>query len=361
MEILDLSQKAPDDFIRLGSISLKDVSDLSLRPKCVDLHKAGFEEFRYADEEDFTTEVGKQHPDPIRLTPANEAIQVLALDTSSIELGETDVGLLCAVRGTIVQKDREGYRYTRYGPFIFHVTEANKEYLYNGLRQIYFGTNEASPTPNVLWMPGRIRNILERWLQGRLSQVCEDSILLWDGSLTAWTIDSPVALIGELLRVARSRRNVVLAISKKTKFTLSGQRIADLIDDRDTPCLLDLDEVIRREYGSYLCFFGRVYAAKFTPSCFSFRLDIDREVSKETGIDAVQKLIGNDLVVESYPETLRLAHVLSKFSASEVIGMKRLVTENYDIRVVSRPDVRQVLFGPYGGGRSSSVGGEELL
>jgi hypothetical protein len=154
---------------------------------------------------------------------------------------------------------------------------------------------------------------------------------------------------------------VVLAISKKTKFVVSGQRVADLIDDRDAPCLLDLDEIIRREYGSYLCFFGRVYAAKFTPSCFSFRLDIDKSVPGEAGIDAVQKLIGNDLVVESYPETLRLAHILSKFSASEVIGMQRLVTENYDIRVVSRPDVRQVLFGPYGGGRSSSLGGEGLL
>jgi len=103
--------------------------------------------------------------------------------------------------------------------------------------------------------------------------------------------------------------------------------------------------------------FGRVYAAKLAPGYFSFRLDIDREVPEEDGIHAVDRLIGNDLVIESYPETLRLAHITTRFSASEVIGMQRYIAENYGVRIVGRPDVRQVLFGPYAG--ASTQGLEE--
>ncbi len=350
MQVLDFSQKSPYNFVELGNASLKNTIESSHRLRNIDLPTNYVGDFNKLNEHEFIANFDGENLDMIKLAYIDEKAHIFGLDTSSIELGETSNGLLCAVRGTIVWKDEVKYNYTRYGPFIFHVTENNKQFLYNKLRQMYFGASRAAPTPDVWCMPGRIRNILERWLQAQLSQSCEDSVILWDGSLTAWTIDSPVTLIDDMLRMARSRGNVVLAFSKKTKFTIFGRRIADLINNRNAPCLLDLDEIIRRQYGNYLCFFGRVYAAKLTPSQFSFRLDVDREIERETGINAVQKLISNDIVVESYPETLRLAHILSRFSASEIIGMQRLIAENFGIRTVFRPNIRQILFGPYGGG-----------
>ena len=68
-----------------------------------------------------------------------------------------------------------------------------------------------------------------------------------------------------------------------------------------------------------LCFLGDVYVAKFRSNGFSFRLDIDKRAPTEEKIDAVQKVIGNDLVFQSYPESLRLAHIYSTFTANDVI------------------------------------------
>jgi hypothetical protein len=85
-------------------------------------------------------------------------------------------------------------------------------------------------------------------------------------------------------------------------------------------------------------------------------MDVDRGIGESRGVNAVQKLLGNDLIVDNYPETLRLAHIYARFSANEVIAMQRYVSERYGLRILRRPHVRQVLFGPYGG-MASRVGG----
>lgn len=359
MEVADLSYTSPKDFMTLGFGSLKNIVDLSFRPRHVNLLKLGVEDLDY-DREIKADIVDGKRLEKVGLHPILDDTPVFGIDTSSIELGETKDGILCAVRGSVVWRYDSGYQYTRYGPFIFHITETNKRVLYNKLRQAYFGSRDAVTAPSLWWMPGRIRNVLERWLQNLVCQSCRGSLLLWDGSLTAWTFDSPVSVLSETLHAARNRGNVVLAFSKKTRLYVADRRIADLIDDRETPCLLKIDDAIRLQYGSSLCFFGRVYAAKLAPGYFTFRLDVDREVPEEEGIHAVERLIGNDLVIESYPETLRLAHITTRFSASEVIGMQRYIAENYGMRIVGRPDVRQVLFGPYAGASSQGLEGERV-
>jgi len=356
LEIVDLSYTSPKDFMTLGCGSLKNIVDQSFRPRHVNLLELEVEDLDY-DRGIKADIADNKRLETVGLHPIVDDTPVFGIDTSSIELGETKDGVLCAVRGSIVWRYDDGYQYTRYGPFIFHITESNKRILYNKLRQAYFGSRDEVSAPSLWWMPGRIRNVLERWLQKLICHSCKDSLLLWDGSLTAWTFDSPVSIMSEMLHVARNRGNVTLAFSKKTRLYVADRRIADLIADREVPCLLKIDDAIRLQYGSSLCFFGRVYAAKLAPGCFSFRLDIDREVPEEEGIHAVERLIGNDLVIESYPETLRLAHITTRFSASEVIGMQRYIAENYGMRIVGRPDVRQVLFGPYAG--ASTQGLEE--
>jgi hypothetical protein len=98
---------------------------------------------------------------------------------------------------------------------------------------------------------------------------------------------------------------------------------------------------------------GNVYAVKLTEGNCSFRLDIDRRLSGEEGIDAVQKLLGNDMILQSYPETLRLAHIYSTFTANEVIGIQRFITNRCGLKIVMRPNVRRILFGPFGKGSES--------
>jgi hypothetical protein len=97
-------------------------------------------------------------------------------------------------------------------------------------------------------------------------------------------------------------------------------------------------------------FLGNIYVAKLTGGSCSFRLDIDKGVHYEKGIEAVQRLLGNDLLSQSYPETLRLAHIFSTFTANEVIGIQRFITQKCGLKIVTRPNVRRLLFGSFGKG-----------
>lgn len=349
MELANVIQAMPEDLLRLGCESLEHIANVSFRPRRVDLFDLSLGDKHHDGEPEIEAEIGGQCLEPIGLRPLRDGTPVIGVDTSSIELGETEDGVLFAVRGSVVLGERGSYSYIRHGPFAFHATDSNKQSLLNVLRRIYLRSPERVYVPSLQWVSGSVRSILERWLQRRVTESCHGSLLLWDGSLTAITAYSPLSFMNEMLRVARDGGNVILAFSKKTRLSVSGRRVADLIDDRDIPCLMSIDEAIRSHYGSRLCFLGRVYAAKLAPGCFTFRLDVDRRVPEEEGVEAVQRLIGNDLVMESYPEALRLAHILARFSASEVIGMQRYVSENYGLRIVSRPDVRQALFGPYAG------------
>lgn len=346
MEIAEFSQIVPENFVELGDTSLKDMADLSLSRGTLLPRLDGSD---FEDEVELKANIGNRFLRPIKLVDVGDEVPVFGVDTSNIDLGETKEGFLCAIRGSIVGRENKAYQYVRHGPFIFHITEANKQYLYNALRQKCFDVDEGVGAPILERMSEHLRNILERWLQKQLSESCSGSLLLWDGSLTTQTVNSPISVLYRLLKAARNEENTVLAFSKKTSISAFGRRVNDLIDNREVPCLLDIDDAVRGQYGKYLRFFGKIYVVKLTPGSLSFRLDIDRRLSQEEGVHAVESLLGSDLIADSYPETLRLAHVLSRFSASEVIAMQRYVAEKYGLRIIRRPNVRQILFGPYGG------------
>jgi hypothetical protein len=99
---------------------------------------------------------------------------------------------------------------------------------------------------------------------------------------------------------------------------------------------------------------GDVFVAKLTKGSYAFRLDIDREVTFEQKVEAVERLLGNDLISQSYPETLRLAHILCTFTANEVIAMQHFVTMKCGLRLLNRPDMHKLLFGPFGRGEYCS-------
>ncbi len=285
---------------------------------------------------------------PISLTPIHNDAPIIANDVSSIKVGETETGIIYAVRGAIVRKEKKRYTCLRLGPFPFHVTEENKKELYNLLRRQYLNAKDESNTPNLFQMQSRICSLLERWIQMGITRSSQESIILWDGSLTAGTADSPIGVLSQLLETARKHLNTVLAFSKETNLRLLGCRLADLLWKSQPPCLLKIDDVAEK-LGPF-CLLGNVYAVKLTEGNCSFRLDIDRRLSCEAGIDALQKLLGNELIFQSYPETLRLAHIYSTFTANEVIGIQRFISKQCGLKIVVRPNVRRILFGRFGKG-----------
>lgn len=285
---------------------------------------------------------------PLPLTPRTQETLIAAVDTSTIKIGETSTGIIISVRGANVWKQNRAYRYKRLGPFIFHITEDNKKDVFNALEKSYFSTQYVSShqsTPNLLQMPMRLASLLERWLQAMIAKVATNGVLLFDGSLTSGTIDTPVQRMREILSTARQNSNTVLAFSKATSLRSNGYLITDLLPERDPPYLL---ETTGLRFKPPIILQGDVYVARLNKANLAFRLDIDREIPTQDKMEALERLIGNDVFQQSYPETLRLAHILCTFTANEVLAIQHFITRNHGIQIINRPDMHRLLFGSFG-------------
>lgn len=287
-------------------------------------------------------------PTPIPLKPNHQETIVAAIDTSTIKIGETTTGIIVAIRGATTWKQNGAYKYTRLGPFIFHITEDNKNQLYNTLERAYFSTSYGTchqAAPNIIQMPTRLASLLERWMQTMLAKTVQNGVLLFDGSLTAGTPETPTQRLKEILGYARRNQSTVLAFSKATTLRSNGLLITEQLPNRDPPYLLETAGLHSKPP---MILLGDVFVARLNKANIAFRLDIDRELSFEQRLDALQKLLGNDLYTQSYPETLRLSHILCTFTANEAYAIKHFIIRKHGIQIVNRPDMHRVLFGSYG-------------
>jgi len=284
---------------------------------------------------------------PIPLTPRKEQTIIAAVDTSNVKIGETSTGILIAVRGANVWKQHHHYRYIRFGPFIFHITEENKNEVYHLLKSTFNVPHpENLRSPSLMQMPNHIATLFERWLQNTLSRSIENGLILFDGSLTAGTPDTPARQLKAILETARRNNNTVLAFSKITKLRFNGHLITDTLFWHKPPYIL---ETTLKPQPPILLM-GDIYVAKLTNGNYAFRLDIDKIFPKTHKIEAVEKLLGNDYFSHSYPETLRLAHILCTFTANEVIAMQHFITCKHKLKIINKPDMHRLLFGPFGKG-----------
>ena len=322
--------------------SLKQV-----RQKAFQLNQQPFQQFVNTDLEYASLQLNRT---PIPLKPNHKDTMVIAIDTSTIKIGETSTGIIVAIRGATVWKQNRAYRYTRLGPFIFHITEENKKDVYNTLERTYFTTrctNLHQSAPTLMQMPLRLASLLERWLQTMIAKTVTDGLILLDGSLTSGTIDTPVYRMKEILNVARKNQNIVLAFSKMTTLRVNGYLITEQLPKSEPPYLL---ETTGLRFKPPTILLGDVYVARLNKANYAFRLDIDREIQIPQRLEAIEKLLGNDLYAQSYPETLRLSHILCTFTANEVLAMQHFITREHGIRLVNRPDMHRLLFGPFGKG-----------
>ncbi|MEM2897287.1 MAG: hypothetical protein QW265_04690 [Candidatus Bathyarchaeia archaeon] len=279
----------------------------------------------------------------------NEA-SIVGMDVSSIRIGELEEGTLCAVRGAVVWREGFDYHYFKCGPLVFYINEKTFKSL---LESSEFPRRIILNNPLSLRILSRLRDVLEKWIQSQICSTFKNSIILFDGSLMAGTSENPVERLEEILSTARRNKNIVLAFSKSTKLYVQGKKITQLVKNSNPPYLIDVDDLIANQFPAYpIKLLGRVYVADLMQGGFAFRLDVDRKVPVEEGVLAVEKLVYRDLLENGYPETLRLAHVLSTFTANEVIGIQSYIAKKYGLKTFLKLNLRRSLFGPYG---SSSV------
>jgi hypothetical protein len=336
----------PQRFLEQSLHSLKQV-----QPNAFQLNQQTFQQFHTFEQHPSNLQLNRT---PITLKPNHQETIIAAVDTSTIKIGETSTGIIIAIRGANVCKQNRTYRYTRLGPFIFHITEKNKNQVYNTLERAYFTPRYKTPhqsAPHLTQMPTRLVSLLERWLQTMIAKTVTNGLILLDGSLTAGTFDTPVHRMREILYQARKHRSTVLAFSKMTTLRVNGYLITDQLPNSEPPYLL---EITGLRYKPPTILLGDVYVARLNKANYAFRLDIDRETPLPHRTEAVEKLLGNDLYMQGYPETLRLSHILCTFTANEVLAMQHFITRKHGIQMINRPDMHRLLFGPFGKGETYS-------
>jgi len=345
----------PQHFIQLSLRTLRNMKNSKLFQPYTTTQPASTATQTLEETAHLLTESSQAKLKSIPLKPIRDETPIIAVDVSSMKIGETDIGILCAIRAAVVWKQKHQYRYLRLGPFPFHITEENKNEVYHLFRQYSFleqPTLDYTSTLSLIYAPTRLGALLERWLQMSIAAQTRKSLILWDGSLTAGTQDAPVAVISHLLETARNRSNIVLAFTKITRLRLLGYRLTDYIGKCTPPCLLEINGY-PMNLSKAIQFLGNIYVAKLSEGNCSFRLDIDFRLPQERAVEAAQRLIGNEVLLQSYPETLRLAHIYSTFTANEVIGIQRFLAQTHQLRIVTRPNMRRLLFGPFGKGPES--------
>jgi hypothetical protein len=338
--LLHENLEPPRQLIELSVRSLRALSPFE--SECVE-EKAGQRQSPRHNQQVFSK------VEALSLTPNCTKTAVAAIDVSSIRLGDTEAGILLAVRGAIVWRRNGEYKYLRLGPFPFHITEKSTAEIRRSLyqhRQRAAGLLTAQPS--TLYIQTKLTTLLERWIQRSVNQTTQDSIVLWDGSLAANTLETPIQTMKQLLTGARDNRNIILAFSKMTRLLVNGRRITDFAAKHRHPCLIKV-----QDYPA--CFgpvqtMGDVYVAKLRAGSCAFRLDADGKLPQSKLVEAVERLLGNEVVFNSYPEALRLAHIFSTFTATEVIGIQRYVAREKNIKIITRPNMRRILFGSYGKG-----------
>ena len=281
----------------------------------------------------------------VPLQPIHTSRPVVAVDTSTLKLGELEDGVLCALRGAIVLLENGRYRFVRYGPFVFLLS-------YNPLASEHLaniGLPPFSPEPNIDNHLKRVRNMLERWLQLNVSLSTHDAFVLIDGSLTAGTPDNPSRELERILENTHRSNSVLIAISKKTRLRVNDQSLTELLKEQRDPCLLDVDAEVAEQFPPYpVRFLGRVFVGKLARLGYPFRIDLDRHVLPIHAPREFSELMGTDIVDQGYPETLRLAHIFSTFTATDVLAMQSFASAHLGVQLMPKVALRRSLFGPFG-------------
>ena len=274
------------------------------------------------------------------------SLPIAAVDTSSIRIGETEHGIVAAYRAVLVIcKDKP--RIEKLGPYVLHLTEENKVAIYNHFRKLLgLETVDEREVPRLSKLVDRIRNAIERVMQRIAASIIKNGIVLWDGSLTGGTVDTPMRVVRKNIEVAHSNGNSVVGVSKRTWLrTVSGKRLIDLLEDVYKPCYVDIHDSIDSKYLSR--YLGRVMVAKFSPYGFTFRVDVAPRPDL-TPAEVLELLVSNCEMYNGYPEPLRQAHIESYLTADEILGLQSYVAQKYNLVMLKPFDVRKFILSPFG-------------
>ena len=339
----------PESLLALSNKSMERLHGSMFNPRSVSLVDLGVEDGDSEEQLDLRPPSMALGLKRSQIQPRRDPVQIAACDASSVKIGETETGMIFAIRAVAVWRNPDQTLFTRWGPLLFHIANSDDQpdRIRDDDSKIFGGLSVKT-----LRVLTRLRNQVERWTQEVLSTTVKGGVVLFDGSLTAGTPDNPASRVNKILSTTRANNSIVLALSKSTQLTVGGRNILAFFDSDRSPHVLDMSSIVENEYPPYpVRFLGRVCVVKFSPDGFLFRLDIDREAEEERALTALEQVAGTDVIFHGYPETLRLAHIYSTFTANEILAIQRFVVSNHRVSLQSKPNLRRSLFGPFGTSR----------
>lgn len=265
---------------------------------------------------------------------------VVAIDTSSIRVAAGSRGVVIAVRGAIVTRDNLKTTVEVLGPLIFYVSYENMgELLASVLGSASF---EAWGNYQLYNSIQRVMaGLIEKRMQEYAAEHYADSILLFDGSLSAGPLDNPIYLVSRILEKARPRGNDILAFSKTSVLRVWGELLTTLGAEAEPPYLIEVTQAIRNAE-MRVRVLGDIFLARLCPGCNGFRVDASVNTSLERVFGS---LLRSDALVYGYPESLILAHDYCTFSKLDLLAIQAMLRRR-SVEIIHSTSIRDLLFNP---------------
>ncbi|MGQ0772028.1 MAG: hypothetical protein ACT4NT_04575, partial [Nitrososphaerota archaeon] len=184
----------------------------------------------------------------------------------------------------------------------------------------------------------RIRNFFERKLQKYAVSQIENGIALFDGSLTTNTWDTPIPYMTGMRDLASSKNNAIIAISKKSTVEVNGTKISYLLDDTPNAGYKRINIQERS--------LGTIFATRMSMGGFTFRTDVCPTPVRPSAEEVLNLFYTNCRMNLGYPVLLKLAHIHSVFTKSEVLLLQVYASKKYGIKMKKPIDLTP-LFAPF--------------
>ena len=323
-------------FLEAGEESLSELSGLDLYSGISSV--SGFIEGEIID---FGGLVDVQL-ETVQIEPETRSRRVVAIDTSSVRVAESGRGVVAAVRGAVVWREGERVEIEVVGPFLFYIDYGEMSRVLS----MVLGERVSGVSGYRLYssIERVLASLVEKRIQEYVIDRFRDSIILFDGSLTAGPLDNPLHLVRRILEKADPRGNDVLAFSKTSVLRVMGEPLLLLGSKYEPPYILDVTKAVKKiEFGVRVL--GDVYLARLCKGCGGYR--VDAKTKKRIG-EVFGSLLKSDPLIYGYPETLILAHDYCTFNKIDLIAIQSLLRK-LDANIHYSTSIRDLLFNPLDG------------
>lgn len=273
---------------------------------------------------------------PRILHPSEKVTFISAIDSSVNHLARTEEGrLYVAKSGVVISSGRRIRRHFRLGPLLIYLTE---EFLSNSKIDHNLG-NLLLVDSSIAKRLIRIR--LERAIQLVLSSRLNNSIILIDGALRSSVFEDYKCTINRVVEMSTLRNTDVIGLAKNTSMSILNQ-FENLLKAVPYSACIDTGCVIKSLARDTL---GNNLLVKLGKNENEYVLRADVCSANGNDLDSLERLIGNDILFRSYPESLRIAHHISTFTTTEISSLKGFISRSCGAEEVDQTATRKNILG----------------